>query len=214
MVITVFGATGKVGKHIVRMALASGNKVSAFGRNMEGLIDEDLRNENFTAFKGYVFSNGNVFDVIKGCDAVLSALGGAADGTDKTRSLGMKNIITQMEKAGVKRIVAVGGSGVLEDDDFGYILNNPKYPALYKQVAMEHLMAYEYLKASDLDWTYVCCPADIKDKDATGKYVTNADYLPYPYLFTITAGNVASFMLNELKSNKYVKKRVGISDIN
>jgi len=211
MIITVFGATGKVGKYIIRMALASGDNVRAFGRNMEGLIDEDLRNENFTALKGYVFSNGDVFDAVKGCDAVLSALGGATDGTDKTRSLGMKNIIAQMDKAGVKRIIAVGSSGVLEDDDFGYILNNPKYPDLYRPVAMEHLKAYEYLKTSDLDWTYVCCP-DIKDKDATGKYVTNEDYPPNPNLFTITAGNVASFMLDELKRNKYMKKRVGISD--
>ncbi|HEY6977142.1 MAG TPA: NAD(P)H-binding protein [Chitinophagaceae bacterium] len=211
MIITVFGATGKVGKYIVQTALASGNKVRAFGRNMEGLIDEDLRNENFTAIKGYVFSSGDVFDAVKGCDAVLSALGGATDGTDKTRSLGMKNIITQMEKTGIKRIIAVGGSGVLEDDDFGYILNNPKYPDLYRPVAMEYLKAYEYLKASDLDWTYVCC-SDIKDKEANGRYVTTADYPPNPNLFTITAGNVASFMLGELKRNKYVKKRVGISD--
>jgi putative NADH-flavin reductase len=213
MIITVFGATDKVGKRIVQMALASGNKVRAFGRNMEGLIDEDIRNENFTAIKGYVFSNGDVFDAINGCDVVLSALGGASDGTDKTRSLGMKNMITQMQKTGVERIIAVGGSGVLADDDFGYILNNPKYPELYRPVAMEQLKAYEHLKMSDLSWTYVCCP-DIKDKDVTGKYVTNADYPPYPNLFTITAGNVASFMFDELKRNRYVKKRVGISDTN
>ena len=139
MIITVFGATGKVGKRIIQMALASGNKVRAFGRNMEGLIDEDLRNENFTAIKGYVFSKGDVFDAVNGCDAVLSALGGAFDGEDKTRSLGMKNIIAQMQKTGIKRIIAIGGSGVLEDDDFGYILNNPKYPELYRPAAMEYL---------------------------------------------------------------------------
>jgi len=214
MTITVFGATGKVGKRIIQMALASGDKVRAFGRNVEKFIDEDLRNENFTAFKGYVFSNSDVFDAINGCDSVLSGLGGANDGTDKTRSLGIKNIIAQMQKTGVKRIIAVGGVGALEDDDFGYILNNPKYPELYRHVAMEHLKAYEYLKASDLDWTFVCCPNDIRDKDATGKYITNSDYPPYPNLFTITAANLASFMLNELKRNRYVKKRVGISDIN
>jgi len=92
-------------------------------------------------------------------------------------------------------------------------LNNPKYPDLYKPVGMEHLKAYEYLNESNLDWTYVCCP-DIKDKDATGKYVTNIDYSTIPNLFTITAGNVASFMLNELTGNRYVKKRVAISDVN
>src|SRR6266487_5193154 len=147
MIITVFGATNKVGKRVVQMALASDNKVRAFGRNMEGLIDEDLRNENFTTIKGYVFSNGDVFDAVSGCDAVVSALVGAVDGADKTRSLGMKNIIAQMQKAGVNRIIAVGDSGVLEDDDFGYILNNPKYPDLYRAVSIEHLKAYEYLKA-------------------------------------------------------------------
>ncbi len=213
MIITVFGATNKVGKRIVQMALASDNKVRAFGRNMEGLIDEDLRNENFTTIKGYVFSNGDVFAAVSGCDAVVSALVGAVDGADKTRSLGMKNIIAQMQKAGVNRIIAVGDSGVLEDDDFGYILNNPKYPDLYRAVSIEHLKAYEYLKASDLDWTFVCCP-DIKDKDTAGKFFTNADYPPYPNLFTITAGNLASFIFNELTRNRYLKKRVGISDTN
>jgi uncharacterized protein len=213
MTITVFGATGKIGKRVIQMTLASGNKVRAFGRNVENFIDEDLRNENFTAIKGYVFSDGEVFDAIEGCDAVLSGLGGATDGADKTRSLGMKHIISQMQKAGVKRIIAVGGSGVLEDDDFGYIVNNPKYPDLYRPVALEHLKAYEYLKASNLDWTFVCCP-NVTDKDATGKYVTSADYPPHPNLFTVTTGNVVTFMLDELKRNRYIKKRVGISDIN
>ena len=64
-------------------------------------------------FKGYVFDEQDVFEAINGSDAVISVLGGAFDGSDKTRSLGMKNIVKQMEKAGVKRIVAIGGPGVL-----------------------------------------------------------------------------------------------------
>lgn len=211
MIITVFGATGKVGKRIVQMALAEGNKVRAFVRNAEPYIDEGLRNENFTVRKGYVFDSNEVFDAVNGADAVLSALGGAINGTDKTRSLGMKNIAEQMQKANVKRIIAVGGLGVLKDDNYGFAVNNPKYSALYKEVGLEHLKAYEYLEASDLDWTYVCCP-DITDKDANGKYVTSIDYAPFQNLHTIKAGNIAQFMLNELHNNKYIQKRVGISD--
>lgn len=87
-----------VGKHIVRYALSLGHNVKAFGRNVESLIDEDLRNYNLETVKGYVFNEDDVFDAVKGSDAVLSALGGSFDGIDKTRSLGIKNIITQMKK--------------------------------------------------------------------------------------------------------------------
>ena len=42
-------------------------------------------------------------------------IGGAMDGTDKSRSLGMKNIVQQMQRAGVDRIISVGGLGILDD---------------------------------------------------------------------------------------------------
>jgi len=213
MIITVFGATGQVGKHIVRRALTEEYRVTAFTRNVEPLIDGALRNENLSLIKGYVFDTLEVFDAVNGCDAVLSALGGAIDTTNKTRSLGIKNIIEQMQKAGVKRIITVGSSAVLKDDDFGLAINNPKYPALYRQVGLEHLKAYEYLDASGLDWTIVCCQS-ITNTDANGKYIISEDYAPVPNLFTVKAGNVADFIIRELKENKHIRKRVGISDTN
>ena len=48
---------------------------------------------------------------IKESDAVLEGAIGGADGADKARSLGIKNIIAQMEKTGLKRIIALGGFG-------------------------------------------------------------------------------------------------------
>lgn len=66
------------------------------------------------------------------------------------------------------------------------------------------------MKESRLDWTYVCSP-NILDKDQTGHYVTNADYLPTPNNGEIAAGDIADFMLKELSDNKFVHHRVGIS---
>ncbi|HEX6914447.1 MAG TPA: SDR family oxidoreductase [Chitinophagaceae bacterium] len=211
MVITVFGATGQVGIRIVRLALGRGYTVKAFGRHIEEMIDEDLRNENFQAIKGYVFDEEQVYNAVSGSDVVLSALGGSVDGTDKTRSLGLKNIVTQMEKAGVKRIVAVGGMGVLNADENTYIIDTPGYPELYMPVGREHLKAFFVLQASDTDWTFVC-PPDIKNEEATGLYYTNANYPPEKNNYRITAGDLALFMLNEAMENKYLKQRVGISN--
>jgi putative NADH-flavin reductase len=211
MTITVFGATGQVGLRIVRLALAKGHKVRAFGRHIEDMIDEDLRNDNFEAIKGYVFDEAEVYHSVQGSDVVLSALGGSFDGTDKSRSLGLKNIVTQMTKAGLKRIIAVGGMGILNANEDTFIIDTPGYPEIYLPVGREHLKAFFVLQASALDWTFVC-PPDIRNEEATGLYYTNASYPPEKNNYRITAGDLALFMLNEAEENKYVKQRVGISN--
>jgi uncharacterized protein len=210
MKLTVFGATGMVGKQIVKHALAFNHTVKAFGRNVESLIDRDLSNESLIAVKGYVFDEDSVYDAIKDSDAVISALGGDFSGNDKTRSLGLKNIITQMEKAGIKRIVALGGIGILSAEDGTLLIDQPDYPKNYLPVAKEHLQAYLYLKASSLDWTIVAAP-NILEEDATGLFITSADYPPNPNKGKINAGDLALFMVTEVEKNSYIKHRVGIS---
>ena len=210
MIITVFGATGMVGKQLVRHALANGHSVRAFGRNVADLIDKDLQNENLEAIKGSVFDSDDVYEAIIGCDAVLSALGGRADGVDKTRSLGMKTIIQQMEKAGLKRIVALGGLGVLDAGDGTFIMDKVGYPKEFLAVAKEHLDAFLQLKKSSLDWTFIC-PPNIKDADASGQFITSITYAPNPNQYYINAGDLAMFMVMEVVKNDYVQHRVGIS---
>ncbi len=210
MTITIFGATGQVGKRAVLQALANGHTVRAFGRNVDNLIDKDLRTEKFEAIKGHVFDEQDVLEAVTGSEAIISTLGGAFDGSDKTRSLGIKNIIAQMHKAGVKRIVALGGLGVLSAADGTYLIDAPSYSPAYKPVGLEHLMAYLYLKGSDLDWTFVCSP-NILDADRTDHYIVNADYPPTPNKGEVAAGDIADFMLNEINVNKFLHHRVGIS---
>lgn len=210
MKIAVFGATGMVGKRVVEQSLAKGYFVMAFGRNVEDLLDKDNRNDHLTAIKGYVFDESDVQKALKDADAVISVIGGASDGTDKSRSLGMKNIIKQMEQTGVKRIVALGGIGVLNADADHYILDTPAYPQQYKTVGQEHLLAYLYLQASSLDWTFVCPPV-ILDEDGKGQYITNTDYLPEPNFNEIAAGDLAGCMLTEITAKKYLHHRIGLS---
>ncbi len=213
MTITVFGATGLVGKHVIDLALAKNYTIKAFGRNVESLIDEDIKSHHqLQAIKGFVFDEVEVYNAVKGSDAVISVLGGSFDGLDKTRSLGIKNIIHQMNNANVKRIIALGGMGILNDSQNKLIIDSPDYPEIYLAVGKEHLEAYNYLKTSNLNWTFVCAP-DILNEDADGKYITSADYPPTPNKYKINAGNIALFILNELEKNEYINHRVGISNL-
>ena len=199
MIITVFGATGQVGKRVVSQALSKGYTVKAFGRNVDNLIDQSNENKHLISIKGYVFDAAEVNDAVTGSDAVISTLGGAFDGADKTRSLGIKNIAHAMKTAGVKRIIGLGGMGILNADDQKLIIETADYPQMFVPVGKEHQQAFQNLKASGLDWTFVC-PPDIVDEDVTGKYITKADYPPTPNYYKIAAGDIADFMLQELST--------------
>ncbi len=210
MIVTIFGATGMVGKQLMVHAFSRGWQVRAFGRQVINLIDKGLRDDNFTAIKGYVFDAKEVGIAVKGSDAILSALGGKMDGSDTTRSLGMKNIITQMEKQGPKRIVAVGGLGVLSSSFHdGPIFEQKGFPEEYKPVSKEHFKAYEYLVASDLDWTFFCSP-DILDQEADGQFeqVSEAPAASNE----IYAGNLALAMIDAVEKGSFIKQRVGIGN--
>jgi uncharacterized protein len=208
MTIIVFGATGNTGKELVKQALYNGHLVKAYGRNVftEGLPE----NENLSLIQGALFDEGEVRHAIKGCDAVVSAIGGAIDGSDKARSLGMKNIVKQMEKTGVKRIVALGGAGVLDAEDDTLTMEKEDFPAQFYPVSQEHKKALDFLMNSTLDWTFVC-PIMITDGEATGVFKTSMNKMPLQNSTTINTGDLALFMLKEISTNEYVKQKVGIS---
>src|SRR6188768_2955552 len=158
-----------VGRQLVQQALFMGHHVKAFGRNV--YTTDFLQTENLELVQGALFDEGEVFKAVKGCDAVLSAIGGNFDGTDKARTLGMKNIIVQMKKAGTKRIIALGGMGILNADETTLLIDQEDYPPEFKPVGNEHRKAYLLLNESGLDWTFVCSP-DLINAGPTGSYVT------------------------------------------
>ncbi len=209
MKIVIFGATGLVGKQLIKLALFQGHSVIAYGRNVLELMADEERHENLELIKGGAFDKSDIEKTIKGTDVVLSALGGAMDGTDNTRSLGMKYIVEAMEKNGVKRIVAIGGAGCLQatDDKLEYEMDN--FPPALVAVTLEHLKALDHLKDSNLNWTFVCPPA-IHDAEVTGIYKTNNEYATGS--FSINSGDLAQFMLNEAVQNDFLKTRVSIGN--
>ncbi len=209
MKLIIFGATGMVGKQLVKQALHLGHQVKAYGRNV---YTESLpESKEIEIVKGTLFNDKEVFNAVKGCDAVLSALGGGTDGTDVTRSLGMKNIAAQMEKAKVQRIIGIGGIGILNADEETLIMDTPDFPPEFISVSMEHFKAYQYLKASSLQWTFVC-PPDITEAVVTGDYTVNADYPPVKNKYRINSADLSLFMLREITDNNFVQHRVGISN--
>lgn len=209
MKITLFGATGMMGKCLIDQARIHGHSVRAFGRNVFTKLPTGRK--NLELFKGSLFEDDDIEAALDGCDAVLSAIGGDVNGLDKTRSLGMKHIVQGMEKTGVKRIVAIGGMGILQADENQLLFRTPAFPEIYKPVSIEHFEAWQHLQNSSLDWTMVC-PPDLVDAEFTAKFITKKDY-PAVGVMHINTSDLAEFMVRQLESDKFLHCRVGISNI-
>ncbi len=207
MKLIVFGATGLSGSELVKQALFNGHTVTAYGRNV---FTEDLPDSsNLHRVQGALFDEQAVRAALKGQDAVLSAVGGAMNGQDKTRSLGMKILVQQMEKAGLKRIVALGGWGILEDAEGRMLMESEDFPPEQQTVSLEHLLAWQHLEASSLAYTVVCPPLVIPG-EPTGLFVTAENTLPAGSTSRIVSGDLALFMLKCITASLHNRCRVGI----
>lgn len=209
MKLIVFGATGMLGKELVKQALYNGHEVTAFGRNVftEGFPED----KHLHLVQGALFDEKDVLQALKNKDAVISALGGSMNGQDKTRSLGMKNIVQQMQHTGLQRIVAVGGLGVLEGENGKLLMEAEDFPQELIPVSQEHRKAWQYLENSQLDFTFVCPPTIISG-EPTGIFQVSETVPPPENRFRIASGDLALFMLNCLRDHLYSRCRVGISN--
>lgn len=209
MRLALFGATGRTGSRLLAAALAQGHSARLLVRDPSRLTARG--DAPVDVVEGDVLDREAVRRTVTGVDAVLATLGGgttAAPGT--SRSQGMRNIIHAMHECGVRRIVALGGAGVLDAaDGNGLRSERPTYPAVFRLVTAEHRAAWEALRASGLAWTYVG-PPDIPDGDATGLFRVVADTFPEGGK-ALATGDVAAFMLHEVTAQDFVGRRVGIA---
>ena len=147
---------------------------------------------------------------VTGAAAVVSALGSdnfRAPGV--TLSQGMRNIVAAMKAEGIRRVLAVGGSGVLDAPGGGLRSESPGFPEVFRAITAEHRGTWEALKESGLDWTLVC-PPDIVAGERTSRFRELADRMPEGAK-SISVEDVAGFLVRELGSPTYVGRRVGMA---
>jgi putative NADH-flavin reductase len=208
MKITVIGANGRSGKLIVQYALEKGWQVTAYLRDKNKL---SIMHSNLNFIEGDATNAEQIAKAIAGSNAVVSALGVAdVAGDVSLMSEGMKRIIPAMQQHGVKRVIAIGGMGVLQANHSKLIKDLPDFPAMYKNVSEGHYKVYELLQPTNLNWTFLCCPY-IPDGERTEKYETKKDYMPLGKQ-QINTGDIADFIVNELEQNNFTSTRVGISN--
>jgi uncharacterized protein len=215
MRITVFGATGNVGRRIALEALRRGHEVTGLVRDPAAVQTPDPR---IRLVRGDATSAESVASVVKGSDAVVSAISPrpnqrglpAPKLVDNARAL-----IAGLRSAGVKRVLYVGGASSLDVAPGKQLLDQPGFPEIYKAEAIEGLEALRVWRseAAGLDWTYLSPAAEIGPGERTGKYRTTADTLLVDAegKSFITFEDYAVAVLDELEKPQHVGQRFGVA---
>lgn len=174
--ITIYGATGEVGSHIVQEALQRGHQVRAVSRNPEQV---QLRHENLAVVKGDLLDPASVTELVTGQDVVVLSVRGVIGNSGAPESalqfMAAENLIDALSRQdSPSRLLHVGGSGSLEvEPGVLYAQKLPK-SAIPKGLEVEilgQILALEfYRKVDDVDWTYVTPPKNFTNGPRTGDY--------------------------------------------
>ena len=118
--------------------------------------------------------------LVAGHDAVISAFNPGWSNPDiyNQQVKGARSIINGVKKAGVKRLLFVGGAGSLEVKPGVQSVDLPEFPAEYKQGALATREALNLLrKEPSLDWSFLSPSADLFPGQRTGKFRLGTDQL-------------------------------------
>ncbi len=164
--IALIGASGNAGSRILKELSDRGHQVTAIARNPEKIASLP----NVVAKKGDVFDQAGLSELLKGHDAVISAV--HFNASDPV------TLIEAVRASGVSRYLVVGGAGSLEIAPGQRVVDLPDFPAAYKAEATKGAEFLDRLKGEkQLDWTFLSPSAEFVPGERTGKFRIGKDSL-------------------------------------
>ena len=211
MKIALIGASGFVGSAILKELLHRGHQVTAIERN-PGKITAD---ENLEFLSADVMNETVLGKEVAGHDAVISAYNAGWQNPNLYTDFlkGSHAIQGAVKKAGVKRLIVVGGAGSLFLSSGQQIVDTEGFPPDWKPGA---LAARDYLdiikQEKELDWTFLSPAIEMHPGTSgkrTGTYRTG---LENPVTDTegrsvISVEDTAVAIADELERPKHIQKR-------
>lgn len=126
---------------------------------------------------------------------------------------GVRAIIEGGMKAGMKRLLVVGGAGSLEVKPGVQSVDLPEFPAEYKQGALATREALNLLrKEPSLEWTFLSLSADLFPGERTGKFRLGTDQLLRDANgeSRISVQDYAVAMIDEVEKSQHIRQRFTI----
>jgi putative NADH-flavin reductase len=225
MKLTIFAATGGIGRHVLEQAVAAGHDVTAVARNPKSLAGHAgqvrIVTADLTAADPAVLASAVV-----GADAVLSGLGPRNPRSDAgITSRGTRAIVAAMQATGVRRVVVVSAAPIgtvpspgrpnppKHDPGDGFFMRHlgAKFAgAMFRAHYADLALMEDILRDSGLDWT-ISRPPKLTAKPLTRVYRT-AYGQNIRGGFSVSRADVAHHMLQVLDQSETIKQVIGIAN--
>ena len=220
MKLTIFAATGGIGREALEQAVACGHEVTAAVRNPKHVsrpvrvVPVDLSAPDPLALQS----------AIRGADAVISGLGARTASDIGVAGRGTQSVIEAMRTEGVRRLVVVSAAPIgavptpahphppKYDPGDGFFMRHlfsPFARTAFRTRYADLARMEDLVRESGLDWTVVR-PPRLTDKPLSGRYRT-AFGRNIRGGFLVSRADVAHFMLRALEQSETIRQIVGIA---
>jgi putative NADH-flavin reductase len=172
MNIILYGAPGKSGSVILKELVDRGHTVTAAARHP----DKVAKLKNVTVVQDDLTDAAKTATIVKGADAVVSALGPPPDNTDALLAPSA-TLVQAIQQAGGPRLIVVGGAGSLFVAPGVTLRDSGHLPEAFLPIVDTHIKLLDNLKKSSIDWTYFSPAAFFEPGKRTGKFRLGKDDL-------------------------------------
>jgi len=204
MKLFLLGATGGIGRRLIRLSLERGHRVTAFVRSPQKISES---HPGLTVVPGDLYDAGQMARVLPGHDIALSAFGPASLRAGTARRDFGRTVAKALRSSGVSRVQLVSAAFLFPDIGvFGNLLK----AIIFRRMAPDMAAMEGEIRQHDLDWTIIR-PPRLTDSPARHAYRVADGVLP-PRGFLISRADVAHFMISEDENPRHSRQIVGLSD--
>ncbi|QEY23751.1 NAD(P)-dependent oxidoreductase [Neisseria animalis] len=214
MKIAVIGATGTVGKAVVKEAAARGHEVTGFARN----ADKVQQGGNIRAV-AFDVNAPDFAEQLKGFDAVVSAFNGGWDnpngGADFAK--GAAAITEAAKAAEVPYLLAVGGAGSLYIEPGVQLIDTPEFPKeIYDGANAARNWLKDLQQRRDVNWSFICPPpafeGDIDTRSGSYRTGSNEVLFTGSELANISAPDLACAIVDDAERKGHLFERFTVAE--
>ncbi|KAH9514799.1 hypothetical protein Btru_023659 [Bulinus truncatus] len=175
----------------------------------------NIMHEKLKVVQADILKAEEIAENLKGCDAVLSAVGGRAGimtPCDVYSKCG-EAVVKAMRDTGVKRFIAITAWGTKDDPDLPFVWKWVLKPSFLRNIVKDMEVFEDFLQkeCSDINYTVVKPPRLTNEPSTGEKIITKEGQCISNVAGAISRQDVARFMLDIINGQEYFKKMVSVA---
>ena len=216
MKIALIGATGFVGAAVLDELLQRGHQVTALARNPSKLAAR----ERLSVVTADVQDSAQVAQAVEGQDALVSAFNPGWSVPDLYAQFqsGSRAILAGARRAGLQRVLVVGGAGSLCVAPGVQLVDTPAFkdhvpPNVVPGAQAARDLLTELRGETVLDWAFLSPPAGLQPGPRSGRYRVGAEELLMDgdQPAGITVADLAVAIVDEIEAPKHHRQRFTVA---